>query len=130
MISARLLAATVAALAAVAGFARTTGPESLNASPRRTYFGPNRHNRHNRHNRSLLAAFVAHHGQAEVASRADVKTSPCAPNLIATREGEQDAFQTTRGINAGRELLRREEATGCDELPIQTAIAEKLQAQV
>jgi hypothetical protein len=126
MIQARLLAATVAALAAVAGFARTTGPESLNASPRRTYFGPNRHNRHNR---SLLAAFVAHHGQAEVASRADVKTSSCAPNLIATREGEQDAFQTTRGINAGLELLRREEATGCDELPIQTAIAEKLQAQ-
>jgi len=125
MISARLLAATVAALTDAAP-AHTTGPESLNASPRRTYFGPNRHKRHNR---SLLAAFVAHHGQAEVASRADVKTSSCAPNLIVTREGEQDAFQTTRGINAGRKVLRREEATGCDELPIQTAIAEKLQAQ-
>jgi hypothetical protein len=69
MISARLLAATVAALApaSVAGFDHSADPESLDASPRRTYFGPNRHNR------SLLAAFVAHHGRAEVASYFDKK---------------------------------------------------------
>ena len=75
MISARLLAATVATLApaSVAGFDHTADPgESLDASPRRTYFGPNRHNR------SLLAAFVAHHGRAEVASRADVTYLSCA----------------------------------------------------
>lgn len=74
MISARLLAATVAALApaSVAGFDHTADPESLDASPRRTYFGPNRHNR------SLLAAFAAHHGRAEVASRADVTYLSCA----------------------------------------------------
>lgn len=83
MIQARLLAATVAALAAVAGFARTTGPESLNASPRRTYFGPNRHNRHNR---SLLAAFVAHHGQAEVSSYFDEKKRLVVTNYQYRRQ--------------------------------------------
>ena len=80
MISARLLAATVALVpASVAGFDPTAGTESLDASPRRTYFGPNRHNR------SLLAAFVAHHGRAEVASRADVTYLSCAQLIV--REG-------------------------------------------
>ena len=46
--------------------------KSLDASPRRTYFGPNRHNQ------ALLAAFVAHHGRAEVASRVDVTYLSCA----------------------------------------------------